>query len=66
VSTEIKFEDADGKTMSAQFDVSEGKITVTTADGRMRTVEINESMLSAETLARALLLQLHRDGRPDD
>jgi hypothetical protein len=35
-------------------------ITVTTADGRTTTAEIEDSMLCAETLARMLLLQLHR------
>jgi hypothetical protein len=35
-------------------------ITVTTADWRTTTAEIEDSMLCAETLARMLLLQLHR------
>ena len=38
-------------------------ITVTASDGRTKTVEIEESMLSPETPARMLLLQLHQAER---
>jgi hypothetical protein len=38
-------------------------ITVTARDGRTMTAEIKESMLSPETLAKTLLLQLHQEGR---
>ena len=38
-------------------------ITVTASDGRTKTAEIEDSMLSPETLAKMLLLQLHQEGR---
>jgi DNA-binding protein YbaB len=61
--TKISLLDADGKSVSGRFEVSRGMITVTASDGRTKTVEIDESMLSPETLARMLLLQLHQAGR---
>jgi hypothetical protein len=39
-------------------------ITVTAHDGRRKMAEIEEGMLSPETLAKMLLLQLHQEGRP--
>jgi hypothetical protein len=59
MSETISFQDADGKRISGRFDVSHGMITVTARDGRTKTADIKESMLSPETLARMLLLQLH-------
>jgi hypothetical protein len=65
MSEKISFKDADGKLVSGRFDVSHGMITATARDGRTKTVEIEESMLSPETLAKMLLLQLHQEeGRP--
>jgi hypothetical protein len=52
--------------VSGRFEVSHGMITVTASDGRTRTVEIEESMLGPETLAKVLLLQLHQAGRAAD
>ena len=49
--------------VSGQFEVSEGLITVTLSDGTKTTADIEESMLSPETLARMLLLQMHRAKR---
>jgi hypothetical protein len=67
MSKKISFKDIEGKNVSGQFKVSDGKITVTAPDGRTRTVDIDESMLGTETLAKMLLLQMHReDGRPID
>ena len=63
MSEKISFQDADGKRISGQFDVSQGIITVTAKDGRTMTAEIEKNMLSPETLARMLLLQLHQRGR---
>ena len=63
---EISFQDPDGKHISGRFKVSHGTITATAIDGRTKTVEIEESMLSPETLARMLLLQLHQAGRTAD
>jgi len=63
MSETISFQDADGKRISGRFDVSHGMITVTARDGRTKTADIKESMLSPETLARMLLLQLHEEGQ---
>ena len=63
MSEEISFQDADGKLVSGRFNVSDGMITVTAHDGRTRTVEIDESVLSSETLAKILLLQMHQEER---
>ena len=63
MSETISFQDADGKRISGRFDVSHGMITVTARDGRTKTADIKESMLSPETLARMLLLQLHQERR---
>ena len=62
MNEKISFHDTDGKQVSGRFTVSHGTITVTASDGRMKTVEIDESMLSPETLAKMLLLQMHREG----
>ena len=40
-------------------------ITVTSPDGRTKTAEIEDSMLSPETLAKVLLLQLQQQERQD-
>ena len=63
MSGNIIFHDADGKHVSGRFYLSDGMITVTARDGRTKTAEIEESMLSPETLARMLLLQLHEEGQ---
>ena len=39
----------------------EGMITVTASDGRTKTAKIDEGMLRHETLAKMLLLQMHRE-----
>jgi hypothetical protein len=64
MSEKISFQDADGKRISGRFDVSHGMITVTAHDGRTKMAEIEEGMLSPETFAKMLLLQLHQEGRP--
>jgi hypothetical protein len=60
---ELSFENAEGKTISGRSEVRNGTVTVTTSDGRTLAAEINDSMLSPETLARTLLFQLHEKGR---
>ena len=51
--------------LSGLFNVSGGMITVTAPDGRTKTAGIEDSMLSPETLARVLLLQLQQEERQD-
>jgi hypothetical protein len=64
MSDKITFQDGDGKPISGRFDVSHGIITVTAHDGRTKMAEIEEGMLSPETLVKMLVLQLHQEGRP--
>jgi hypothetical protein len=59
--TEISFQDSNGKRVSGRFQVKGGMITVTASDGREKTAEVDEAMLSLETHAKSLLLQLHRE-----
>jgi hypothetical protein len=65
VSKEITFQDISGEPVSGRFEVSEGLITVTLSDGTKTTADIQESMLSPETLAKMLLLQMHRAKQPN-
>jgi hypothetical protein len=65
VSTKITFQDISGEPVSGRFEVSEGLITVTLSDGTSKTVDIQESMLSPETLAKMFLLQMYLAKRPD-
>jgi hypothetical protein len=46
MSEKISLQDADGKHISGRFEVSHGRITVTAPDGRTKTAEIDEEMLS--------------------
>ena len=62
---ELTFQDITGEPVSGHFDVSDGLITVTLSDGTKTTADIEESMLSPETLAKMLLLKMHRANRPD-
>ena len=59
--------EVEGKRISGRYVVKAGMVIVTVSDGRTTTGVIAESMPSPGTLARTLLLQLHRDGeRLDD
>jgi hypothetical protein len=60
MSNEITFQDITGDSVSGHFEVSEGLITVTLSDGTKTSADIQESMLGPETLARMLLLKMHR------
>ena len=56
--------EVESKRVSGQYVVSDGMVTVTASDGRTTKGVIEDSMLSAETLAKTLLLQLYRHEVP--
>ena len=58
--------EVEGKRISGRYVVKDGMVIVTGSDGRTTTGVIAESMLSPETLAKTLLLQLHRNGERHD
>ena len=58
--------EVEGKRISGRYVVKDGMVIVTVSDGRTTTGVIAESMLSPETLAKTLQLQLHRDGEQLD
>jgi hypothetical protein len=60
---QVSMED-DGKRISGRYVVKNGIVTVTASNSRATRGAIEDSMLSAATLARALLLQLHRHEAP--
>jgi hypothetical protein len=66
MSEKISVQDVDGKSISGHYVLRNGIVIVTASDGRTTRAAIEESMLSPETLARTLLLQLHRNGTPTD
>jgi hypothetical protein len=56
------FQDAvTGKSISGSFEVHEGVITVTAADGRQKEAIIDDGWLGAEILAKSLLLLLRQE-----
>ena len=65
LSEEISISDANGKCIHGNYEIANGVVTVTTAKGLSRTADVDENMLSPETLARMLLLQLHKREDPD-
>jgi hypothetical protein len=58
--------EVESKHVSGQYVVSDGMVTVTASDGRTTKGVIEDSMLSAETLAKTLLLQLYRHEVPNE
>jgi hypothetical protein len=66
MSEKISVQDVDGNSISGHYVLRNGIVIVTASDGRTTRAAIEESMLSPETLARTLLLQLHRTGTPTD
>ena len=66
MSEKISIQDIDGKPISGQYVVRNGIVIVTASDGRTTRGVIEDSMLSPETLAKTLLLQLHRNGMSTD
>jgi hypothetical protein len=63
MTEEINIE-VEGKHISGHYVVKDGMVTVTAFDGRTTKGVIEDSMLSAETLAKTLLLQLYRHETP--
>jgi hypothetical protein len=63
MNEKVSMEDS-GKRISGRYVVKDGMVTVTASNGRAKRGVIEDRMLSAETLARALLLQLHRHQAP--
>jgi hypothetical protein len=66
MSEKISIQDVDGKRISGQYVVCDDIVTVNASDGRTTRGAIQDSMLSPETLAKTLLLRLHRAGAPID
>jgi hypothetical protein len=66
MSEKIGIQDVDGKPISGHYVLRDGIVIVTASDGRATRGGIEDSMLSPETLAKTLLLQLHRNGIPTD
>ena len=66
MSEKISIQDIDGKRVSGDYVVMDGIVTVTASDGRTTRGVMEDSMLSPETLAKTLLLQLHRNETPTD
>src|SRR6202034_885712 len=67
LSEKISFSDASGTSIHGNYELAGGVITVTTADGLSKTADVDNSMLSPETLAKMLLLQRHQreDAEPE-
>jgi hypothetical protein len=65
MSKKISIE-VEGKRISGRFVAKDGMVTVTASDGRTMRGVIEDSMLSPETLAKTLLLQLHRHEAPTE
>jgi hypothetical protein len=66
MSEKISIQDVDGKPISGRYVLRDGIVIVTASDGRTTRAAIEDSMLSPDTLAKTLLLQLHRNGTPTD
>jgi hypothetical protein len=61
MATEVRFKDANNKPVSRTFEVHDDVVSVSTPDGRVLKANVDDSMLSPETLAKVLLLQLHKE-----
>jgi hypothetical protein len=66
MSEEISIQDADGKAVMGHYVLRDGVVIVTASDGRTTRATVEDSMLSLETLAKTLLFQLHRNGKPTE
>jgi hypothetical protein len=65
MSEQVSIQDLDGKRISGRYVIKDGVVTVTAADGRTMRGVIEDSMLTPETLAKTLLLQLYRPASGD-
>jgi hypothetical protein len=65
MSEQVSIQDLDGQRISGRYVIKDGVVTVTAADGRTMRGVIEDSMLTPETLAKTLLLQLHRPAAGD-
>jgi hypothetical protein len=65
MSDQVSIQDLHGKRISGRYVIKDGVVTVTAADGRTMRGVIEDSMLTPETLAKTLLLQLHRPATGD-
>jgi hypothetical protein len=65
MAEEISIE-VEGKHTSGHYVVRDVMVTVAASDGRSTKGVIEDSMLSAETLPKTLLLQLYRHETPAD
>jgi hypothetical protein len=61
----ISFVDTSGRPVSGHFEVGEGLIIVTLSDGTKTAADIQESMLSRETLAQMHQTK-HSDAKSED
>ena len=59
MSEKLSFKDANGRTISGHFVVSNGIMTVIARNGGTATANLTDSLLTPETLARAIPFQLH-------
>jgi hypothetical protein len=66
MSEKISIQDVDGKPILGCYVLRDAIVIVTASDGRTTRGAIEDSMLSPKTLAKTLLLQLHRNGIPTD
>jgi hypothetical protein len=57
MNEKVSFEEA-GKRISGQYVVRDGMVTVTASNGRTMRGVIEDSMLSAETLANTLFVSI--------
>ena len=58
VAEQITLKTLNGNRLSGTFEVRKGTITVTASNGHVIKADIASSLLSTETLAKTLLLQM--------
>ena len=58
MTVKISIQDIQGATISGEYVERDGMVTVTASDGRTTTGVIEDSMLTAETLAKTIVDQI--------